>query len=211
MCRYYSGFFFRHNLTLKYDYFWRIEPKVSFPCEIEQDPFETLINNDKLYGFSIARPEMMDTIPTLWTTINKWLDSGYRKYIVDNNAVDFISSNKGKTLDKKACTFFNNFEIGAFSVFRDQKYLDYFEYLDKSGGFFYERWGDSAVNTFYLVMMLNKNQLHIFDEIAYFHPPRYYCPKVPTEKCNCKLSRVRESSYKSCFDKWNSVIGLQDE
>jgi alpha 1,2-mannosyltransferase len=208
MCRYYSGFFFRHNLTLKYDYFWRIEPGVSFPCEISYDPFQTLVKNNKLYGFSIARPEMMDTIPSLWSTIRKWLDTGYKKYMPKNNAIDFISNDNGKTLNKKACTFFNNFEIGAFSVFRDPKYLNYFDYLDRSGGFFYERWGDSAINTFYLVMMLKKNQIHIYDDIAYFHPPRYYCPATVPDKCSCKLNKVKTSSYKRCFDKWNSITQI---
>ena len=50
MCRYYSGFFFRQQLSLKYDYFWRLEPGVRFPCSIDLDPFEYLIENNKLYG-----------------------------------------------------------------------------------------------------------------------------------------------------------------
>ena len=27
-----------------------------------------------------------------------------------------------------------------FSVFRDENFMSYYNYLDKSGGFFYERW-----------------------------------------------------------------------
>jgi alpha 1,2-mannosyltransferase len=208
MCRYYSGFFFRENLTLKYDYFWRIEPGVSFPCEIPYDPFQYMVDNNKLYGFSIARPEMMNTIPSLWKKIKIWLDLGYKNKIAQNNAIDFISSDKGQNLDKSACTFFNNFEIGAFSVFRDKQYLDYFDYLDKSGGFFYERWGDSAINTFYLVMMLNKSQLHNFDDFPYFHPPRYYCPKNPFK--NCDLSAIDGCKFVNtseiCYNHWQNTI-----
>ena len=204
MCRYYSGFFFRENLTLKYDYFWRIEPGVSFPCEIDYDPFKFMVDNKKLYGFSITRPELMKSITTLWETIKNWLDTGYKSKIPKDNAIDFISSDKGQTLNKKACTFFNNFEIGAFSVFRDKQYLNYFDYLDKSGGFFYERWGDSAINTFYLVMMLNKSQLHNFDDFPYFHPPRYYCPKETLKNCNpskipgCELGNIN----RNCHSLW---------
>jgi len=207
MCRYYSGFFFRENLTLKYDYFWRIEPGVSFPCEIPYDPFQYMIDNNKLFGFLISRPELMKTIPSLWKTVKEWLDLGYKNNIAQNNAIDFISSDKGQNLDKKACTFFNNFEIGAFSVFRDKQYLDYFDYLDKSGGFFYERWGDSAINTFYLVMMLNKSQLHNFDDFPYFHPPRYYCPKNPFKNCDlsaidgCKLA----NTGRLCYFHWKKI------
>ena len=51
MCRFYAGFFFRHQLTLKYDFYWRLDHDSSFPCPIETDPFLTLKSNDKLYGF----------------------------------------------------------------------------------------------------------------------------------------------------------------
>lgn len=35
MCRYQSGFFWRHELVKKYDYYWRVEPEVDFYCDIE--------------------------------------------------------------------------------------------------------------------------------------------------------------------------------
>jgi alpha 1,2-mannosyltransferase len=66
MCRYFSGFFFRHPLILKYDYFWRIEPSVSFTCTITYDPFLYLMDNNKSYGFTIMLPEYPETIPSLW-------------------------------------------------------------------------------------------------------------------------------------------------
>jgi alpha 1,2-mannosyltransferase len=66
MCRYFSGFFFRHPLILKYDYFWRIEPSVSFTCTISYDPFLFLMDHNKSYGFTIMLPEYPETIPSLW-------------------------------------------------------------------------------------------------------------------------------------------------
>ena len=56
----------------------------------------------------------------------------------------YISNEEGITMNDKSCTFFNKH---AFSVFRDPLYVDFFDYLDKSGGFYFERWGDSAVNS----------------------------------------------------------------
>lgn len=88
MCRFNSGFFFRHPLMLKYRYYWRVEPSVQFHCNINQDPFMFMEESDKSYGvlhgrhdpqwdsklmpvvfflgFTISLPEYMKTIPTLW-------------------------------------------------------------------------------------------------------------------------------------------------
>ena len=41
----------------------------------------------------------------------------------------------------------SNFEIGSFELFRNDLYQQYFEHLDKAGGFFYERWGDAPVRS----------------------------------------------------------------
>jgi hypothetical protein len=40
MCRFFSGFFFRHPLLDGFDYYWRVEPAVSFTCDLQQDPFQ---------------------------------------------------------------------------------------------------------------------------------------------------------------------------
>ncbi len=39
MCRYFSGFFFRHPLLDGFEYYWRMEPKVRYFCNLPQDPF----------------------------------------------------------------------------------------------------------------------------------------------------------------------------
>jgi alpha 1,2-mannosyltransferase len=140
MCRYFSGFFYRHELTLKYDYYWRIDPHLKFPCDIEENPFETLINNDKLYGFAITLDELMNTIPTLWSSINEWLDIDINKELMPkDNSIKFLSHDG---ININPCHFWNNFEIGSFSIFRNDIYQSFFDYLDRKGGFYYERWGN---------------------------------------------------------------------
>jgi hypothetical protein len=66
MCRYNSGFFFRHDLLQKYKWYWRVEPNVDFPCEIPFDPFAYMIENNKRYSFTVTLPEYGESIPTLW-------------------------------------------------------------------------------------------------------------------------------------------------
>lgn len=39
MCRYFSGFFFRHPLLARFDFYWRMEPDVHYYCDLDYDPF----------------------------------------------------------------------------------------------------------------------------------------------------------------------------
>ena len=43
-----------------------------------------------------------------------------------------------------------------------QAYEEYFKYLDRTGGFFYERWGDAPVHSLGAVMLLNSSQVRPF-------------------------------------------------
>ncbi|CAG8696002.1 2316_t:CDS:1, partial [Dentiscutata heterogama] len=90
MCRFNSGFFFRHELIEKYDYYWRLEPGVEFTCDIEYDTFKFIKENNIAYGFTIALLEVSETIPTLWRTIVDFVYK-YPQYISDNNFISFIT------------------------------------------------------------------------------------------------------------------------
>jgi alpha 1,2-mannosyltransferase len=52
MCRYQSGFFFRHPLLNDYEWYWRIEPNVKYFCDLDYDPFLFMQENKKQYGFT---------------------------------------------------------------------------------------------------------------------------------------------------------------
>jgi alpha 1,2-mannosyltransferase len=140
MCRFFSGFFFRHKLTLKYEYFLRIDTDSVFPCDIYEDPFQTMIQHNKKYGFLLADNEARQTIPTLWNTIKLWTTKNSLRINEQNKPIKFISNDNGYSLMNTDCIFYNNFEIAKFSLFRNADYIDYFEHLDNSGGFYYERW-----------------------------------------------------------------------
>jgi alpha 1,2-mannosyltransferase len=52
-----------------------------------------------------------------------------------------------------------NSEIGSLAFLRSQAYSDYFEYLDKAGGFSYERWGDAPVHSLAASIFLNTSDM----------------------------------------------------
>lgn len=75
------------------------------------------------------------------------------------------------------CHFWTNFEIARVDLFKSKTYQDYFNYLENSGGFYRERWGDAPVHSLAVAMMLKKEELHYFRDIGYKHTTLGHCPR----------------------------------
>ncbi|GES90523.1 glycosyltransferase family 15 protein [Rhizophagus clarus] len=202
MCRFNSGFFFRHPALLEYDYYWRLEPSVDFMCDIDYDPFLFMKKNDLYYGFTITLYEFENTIPTLWNTTKNFMKE-YPHYINDDNALKWITKDDEHY---NLCHFWSNFEIANLNFWRSEPYIKYFEYLDKEGGFFYERWGDAPVHSIGLALFTNKSKIHFFNDIAYSHPPYQHCPINKdfheSGRCHCDPGKTFDLDWYSCTEKW---------
>ncbi|KAJ2963263.1 hypothetical protein NQZ79_g1699 [Umbelopsis isabellina] len=187
MCRFQSGFFFRHPLLDQYDYYWRVEPDVDFTCQIDYDVFKYMRNNGKKYGFTIAFREFMGTVPTLWDTIRNFKKD--HPEVADklpakgDSLIDFVTDDNGQTYN--GCHFWTNFEIASLDLWRSNDYLKFFGYLDRSGGFFYERWGDAPVHSIAAALMLRKEEFHFFNDIGYRHTAYQHCPVEPEHRSRC--------------------------
>jgi alpha 1,2-mannosyltransferase len=94
MCRYESGFFFRHELMMNYDYYWRVEPSVKYFCDIPYDPFKLMRDSKKKYSFVLSLKEYAVTVETLWNSVKTYMEK-YPEYIVQGNTMDFVSSDGG--------------------------------------------------------------------------------------------------------------------
>jgi alpha 1,2-mannosyltransferase len=136
-----------------YDWYWRVEPGVRFFCDITYDPFLFMQKHNKQYGFVITLLELKDTIPTLWDTVLDYAKS--RKIDLGMSAIAGKSKSKSlfpyfldETNGYNLCHFWSNFEIGSLNLWRSSNYQDFFAYLDQTGNFFYERWGDAPGKRF---------------------------------------------------------------
>lgn len=96
MCRYESGFFFRHPLMLNYEWYWRVEPSVELYCDINYDPFKWMVDNKKKYSFVISLYEYVETIPTLWDSAKKFMKN-HPEHVAPNNAMKWLSDDDGET------------------------------------------------------------------------------------------------------------------
>lgn len=106
MCRYESGFFFRHPLMMNYEYYWRVEPSIELFCDIAYDPFRFMKENNKKYSFTLSLYEYYETIPTLWDSVKKFMGN-HPEHIASGNSMDFLSDDGGKTYNK--CHFVGSF------------------------------------------------------------------------------------------------------
>ncbi|KAI8913917.1 nucleotide-diphospho-sugar transferase [Powellomyces hirtus] len=206
MCRYNSGFFYRHPLLDEFEYYWRVEPDVQFHCDIPNDPFRFMQENNKLYGFTISLYEYIETIPTLWKTTREFIKE-HPTLVRSDNAMRWLSDSPEQY---NRCHFWSNFEIASLNLWRSKAYTEYFNYLDKAGGFFYERWGDAPVHSIGAAMILKPEQIHFFNNIGYYHGPFHHCPvdqPALADLCQCDGADNFDMNGYSCTSKWFKLFG----
>ncbi|WFC99706.1 hypothetical protein MYAM1_002451 [Malassezia yamatoensis] len=203
-----SGFFWRHNLTMDLDYYWRVEPGIQLFCDLDYDPFVFMEMNDKKYGFTISLHEYIKTIPTLWQRTKEFM-SKHPDYYAKDHALHFMTDEPEKLLEPgyNMCHFWSNFEIADLRFWRGKQYTEYFDYLDKAGGFFYERWGDAPVHSIAAVLFLNRSQIHHFNDIGYYHGPWTHCPLNRANfhdngKCICNPEDSADYNDFMCMKEW---------
>jgi len=208
MCRFNSGFFYKHELMQQFDWYWRIEPGVEFFCDIDYDPFLFMERNNKTYSFTIAIFEYRRTIESLWDTVREFVKI-HPDYVAPDNALHFMVDDISKGFDGEynLCHFWSNFEIADLRFWRSKEYSDFFEYLDATGNFFYERWGDAPVHSIAAALFLPASRLHQFDDIAYRHNPYTHCPAnrqkfIDNGKCSCNPKDSFDLDGYSCMQHW---------
>eukprot|EP00123_Amoebidium_parasiticum_P009835 comp19738_c0_seq2/m.23541 comp19738_c0_seq2/g.23541 ORF comp19738_c0_seq2/g.23541 comp19738_c0_seq2/m.23541 type:complete len:405 (-) comp19738_c0_seq2:645-1859(-) len=151
-----------------------------------------------VYGFTIALHEYMATIPTLWNTTMKYMQE--RGGSVPGSWMNYFTDDG---VNYNGHHFWSNFEIGSVKFFSGKEYQDYFDFLDRSGGFFYERWGDAPVHSLGVGLYARHDQIHWFNEIGYYHGPWAHCPTQPQllKKCDCQKQRqVDDIPFSSMYD-----------
>lgn len=209
MCRFYSGFFYHLDVLSDYRYYWRVEPNVKFKCDIPEDPFKVMHEGGYSYGFTMTMPDDPNTYKTLWPTIKNYIHER-KPHMPLENLFDFVTDDNSKTFNN--CCFWSNFEIGDLNFFRSDEYQDFFNYLDQTGNFFYERWGDAPVHSIAVSLFLPSNKVKHFPYTGYYHEPNQGCPtneEVFTKlNCDCNPSKDWTFHHYSCSKKFYSVAGL---
>ncbi|KAI1802758.1 glycosyltransferase family 15 protein [Daldinia bambusicola] len=190
MCRFYSGKFYQLDVLKKYKWYWRLEPDVDFTCAITYDPFVQMARHKKVYGFTIALWEVGKSCPGLYRSIADWKEmmgiptSSLWKATVSaswmpypfRRFMSWLPNRDGYGDEWSLCHYWSNFEIADMEFFRAKAYQDLFDYLDKKGGFYFERWGDAAVHSLAIALLADPRKIHHFEDFGYRHALLYQCP-----------------------------------
>ncbi|THV07839.1 nucleotide-diphospho-sugar transferase [Dendrothele bispora CBS 962.96] len=194
MCRFYSGLFWRHPALAQYDWLWRLDTDIEFHCDVPYDPIQRLIDANALVGFVQINPDADFVQPTLSGNVSQFL--AQNAHLLPSHANHGFVWNGREGIEKalkgeagnhewSRMTFYNNFEISHKSVWENELYKKFFDFLDRAGGFFYERWSDAPIHAFGLAMSLRKEQILQFTDLGYQHQGwAYECPKL--DRCTCK-------------------------
>lgn len=208
MCRFYSGAFYHVPELRNFRYYWRIEPDVKFFSDINYDVFKYLAGTGKIYGFTINIYDIHQSVESLLPETLKFLNTADNyKYVNKNGAFQWITENR--QLPEKAaftggystCHFWSNFEIGDMDFFRGEAYSKWFQHLDSTGKFYYERWGDAPVHSLGLALFADKSKVHWFRDIGYYHAPYVHCPNSKSTR-GCDTGNFGPNPDQNCMGTW---------
>ncbi|TAQ87435.1 hypothetical protein B7494_g4259 [Chlorociboria aeruginascens] len=107
------------------------------------------------------------------------------------------------------CHFWSNFEIARLSWFRSQEYEDFFQMMDRSGGFWMERWGDAPIHSLAAGALLAPRDIHYFRDFGYRHTTIQHCPaNAPTRQRErqpyLEMTTLDEKKRKEEDEYWES-------
>jgi mannosyltransferase len=113
----------------------------------------------------------------------------------DKGALDDVDPYAMQGEKYNMCHFWSNFEIANLDWFRGRDYNDFFEAMDRSGGFWMERvrtfglrlgrggptdrkkqWGDAPIHSLAAGLLLDTPDLHYFRDFGYRHTTIQHCP-----------------------------------
>ncbi|OTA61542.1 glycosyltransferase family 15 protein [Hypoxylon sp. EC38] len=222
MCRWNAGIFASEKRLANYDWFWRVEPAVQFYCDINYDVFRFMQDNDMAYGFNMAILDDARSFPSLWERTKAFIDRN--EELIDEDA-DFnwllhTAEDRDETIrpntggeeaasdgEYNNCQFYSNFEIGSLDFFRSKEHRAYFDHLDRSGGFYYERFGDAPVHTLSVSMFLPKRRIWYFRDIGYAHG---LCEQCPPHEHQLKLGSQPNSPLPREVEQEGEVNGFDE-
>jgi alpha 1,2-mannosyltransferase len=151
-------------------------------------------DNGLKYGFNMNILDDARSFPSLWERTNAF--AAAHPHLVNPESDLSWLLDPGTGGEYNNCQFFSNFEIGSLKFWRSEANEAYFNWLDRAGGFFYERFGDAPVHTLSVAMFLKKQEVWFFRDIGYQHNINHHCPPNREGKCACQPTSMDENFYK---------------
>lgn len=164
-------------------------------------------DNRLKYGFNMNILDDARSFPSLWSRTRSFINARPDLIHPEADLTWLLDPQNAGVYNN--CQFFSNFEIGDLNFFRGEANERYFEWLDRGGGFFYERFGDAPIHTLGVAMFASKREIWFFRDIGYQHDINRYaqswsdqadsrrqCPPHSAHRCACEPTGIDDNFYK---------------
>ena len=137
------------DILKDYEYYWRLDSDSVLTRPISFDIFQDMDNHQYDYGYVRLDKDHPDVVKGLWETT--------ALFIKENN----INCN----MPESPIMYYTNCELGRLDFFHGL-YMQYYKYLDATGGIYTNRWGDAPIK--YLGVNICNGKTHQYN-IGYHH------------------------------------------
>lgn len=191
MCRFFSGEIYRLDIMSKYKYYLRLDCDSQILSKLNFDIFCYFEQRHGYFGYIEAAIQVDDakTCFGFYDTAMEFL----------KNRGSFADQVRNKLWVKKNGLYYSNFEMGYLPWFTSEKYLSYYEHIDKSFGFLTNRWGDHIVKYFAVRSFLPKKRLIAVRGFIYKHGAVYDNSSKKSSIFVLKIKKIYEFITEKSF------------
>lgn len=161
MCRFMSSAIYLQPSLKDYDWAWRLDTDSFLLGKIDYDIFRFMQEHDYAYGYIFKLTDLPAVTKGLWDVV--------KKYIEENQIQPTFLHKFTPSGVWDRTYYYTNFEVSKLDFWRSKKYLHYFDCVDRSGGIYKYRWGDTIIRALAIFMFMPERQVHQFANIAYKH------------------------------------------
>jgi alpha 1,2-mannosyltransferase len=161
MCRFFSMGIYEQKIMDKYDWYWRLDTDSFILDTINYDVFEFMAKNKIMYGYNHIAVDSKELTIDLKKTFDEYV---LKKKIVPKSLSRLVPF--GIWFGQ---FFYTNFTITNTAFWKSKKVKDFLDYIDKSGGIYKYRWGDTPIHFLTAALFLDIKQIHCFNDIFYKH------------------------------------------
>lgn len=179
MCHFFANDVFHQPVVKDWEYYLRLDTDSFILSQVGYDIFEEARKKNVFYGFV----GISDDSPRF----QKGLRDVVKKYVENHSSCEYY-----KSLDKipECEVYYNNFEVCFIPWFQQEPWISFFKTIDKSGGIWTTRWGDHAIRTYGVNLLMSSDHIYQYKDIHYKHAEFENNPQVD--------SRIKKFSGISC-------------
>eukprot|EP01134_Creolimax_fragrantissima_P003596 CFRG3596T1 len=169
MIRFYSNRIWRTAHTMGYEYIMRLDEESFIHSPIAYDLVDFLTQSNTIYGYRQDQIEYPDMAKGWPEAVNAYL----QHYDIEPTFLYEHCSPRNiaglQTGLHDLHSYYNNFFIARVDFFTSPEVQQFLNYADRTGGYYFHRWGDAIVHTAAVQIFMDKSRVHKFDDFTYEH------------------------------------------